>query len=316
MTPLCREPVVLPGSAKEYFSHAQAHQRLLADKHRLVSFQRALASRSHQSARIIDVGAGRGILSLYAGQCGAAEVHLLEESSHNLESAASWLDGADLGTRYRYHQGRCSKGLGDPAGVESIIVSETLGTLGINEGFFGSVYDVQKANGRRLSTIPQFLELYAAPIRIYGCERSGLPETPCVIRNLRSHWGCLETGVPSRLFGARCSEAGRYVQGSVSTRVKFLGSECGLILWFVARLGDGIVLSNNPGFGGASWGTVFIPNNFEPGPASITFLWKELSHNEWARSRFYRDGGSLSWVESQRLCDERSVTWALTVRQP
>ncbi|MDA0814023.1 MAG: methyltransferase domain-containing protein, partial [Verrucomicrobia bacterium] len=63
-----------------FFGNLLNHRGMLADTPRMAQFEKGIAQVAGDGATVIDVGAGSGILSLFAARAGASRVYALEES--------------------------------------------------------------------------------------------------------------------------------------------------------------------------------------------------------------------------------------------
>ena len=83
----CNPKDILAGSDSEYYwesyAHPGIHDEMLKDRHRTLSYKRALVPSVVKDKVILDVGCGTGILSLFAAKNGAKHVYSVEMSSVN-----------------------------------------------------------------------------------------------------------------------------------------------------------------------------------------------------------------------------------------
>ena len=78
--------VVYGPSEDKYFSgyaRANIHREMISDNIRTLAYRDAIRENEARISgrRVIDVGSGTGILSLFAAECGAAHVDSIEASS-------------------------------------------------------------------------------------------------------------------------------------------------------------------------------------------------------------------------------------------
>lgn len=136
------EPIVPFGRYSDYFSDHNVHERLIADYDRLQLFKKALAKTIRPGSCVMDLGAGTGVLTRMALDMEAAHVVAIEQNPHlfNLRDpqlAAAVADGTVelIGENSRDWNGAAYHNKID------VIVSETIGTFGINEGILPYLSD-------------------------------------------------------------------------------------------------------------------------------------------------------------------------------
>jgi predicted RNA methylase len=130
------------------FSDAGVHARMLRDSVRVASFKRAVDAIVRPGMRVLDIGAGTGILSFWAARAGA-EVIAVEASSiaeviPALAARNGLVDRIHVDPRRSFDinlRDRCE-----------LLITETLGHMGIDEGI---VFASADAKARLLtSTAP------------------------------------------------------------------------------------------------------------------------------------------------------------------
>lgn len=139
---MASEAVVPSGTYADYFSSPSVHARLAADQARIRLFCNALARVVVPTSKVIDLGAGTGVLTSAALNLGAANVVAIEENGdlfpvHQPLFAEAISSGRLVVVRQNSREWD-GEGLGDRVDV---IVSETIGTFGINEGILPSLED-------------------------------------------------------------------------------------------------------------------------------------------------------------------------------
>ena len=139
---LCRRPVgegatlgemrtPIRHSPDPMYAELEVHRTMICDRVRTEAFRRAIAEVVRPGDVVLDVGAGSGILSIFAAQAGAARVYAVEATT--VAVLAEQLAAANgVSDVVRVIQG-------DMFGVElpervDMIVSEWLGGFGIDEG--------------------------------------------------------------------------------------------------------------------------------------------------------------------------------------
>ena len=118
------------------YAEFEVHRTMIRDRVRTDAFQRAINSVVRPGDTVLDVGAGSGILSMFAARAGAARVYAVERTpiAALAEQLAAANDVADIVTVIH----------GDVIDIElpepvDVIVSEWLGGFGIDEGMLAPV---------------------------------------------------------------------------------------------------------------------------------------------------------------------------------
>ena len=114
-----------------------AHRLMVRDQARTAAFQRAIAAAVKPGDVVLDVGAGCGILSLFAAQAGAARVYAVERSPWAAAVAGRLAAGNGFEGVIRVIAADI-RALQPPERA-NVIVSEWMGTLGVDENMLGAV---------------------------------------------------------------------------------------------------------------------------------------------------------------------------------
>ena len=259
------------------------HGRMLADAARVNAFERALQQVVTPGAVVLDLGGGTGVLSALACRAGARRVYMVEHGAI-LGFVREILRDSGLSDRIVCVEGLSTEvQLPEPVDV---IVSETIGVAGFDEGILGFVMDARRRFGRTSgggpAVIPRRLALWAAPVsdvdlfdrlvRRWTQRPAGLDLRAVAARaanNLYIH----------RFDAARLASAGReiisvdlrtleqpLVQGAAHFPFAQPATVHGFAVWFEADLADGVTLTNAPGAAqttapgiGAHWSHAFLP---------------------------------------------------------
>ena len=140
------------------------HRTLLADEVRTNAYRDAILRTVKPGDVVLDIGCGSGVLSFFACQAGAARVYAIDRG--RMAGIANFL------ARSVGYADRISVLRDESTGVElperaNVLVTETIGTLGLDENILGSVLD---ARARLLqpdaAIIPSRLVLWLVPVEL------------------------------------------------------------------------------------------------------------------------------------------------------
>lgn len=155
------------------------HRLMLLDETRTASFQKAIQEVVFKGAKVIDVGAGSGILSFFSADAGANKVYAIE-ATPIVESAKKLSKINKLDHVVEFFNGyaqdfECKEKV-------DVIVSEWIGFFAMEEYMFDAVQAVRdkflKPEGQM---IPKALDLFILPIEDFDLYRThgfGLWESP------------------------------------------------------------------------------------------------------------------------------------------
>lgn len=255
-----------------------SHEWMLKDSVRCEAFRKALAEAVTPGCSVLDVGAGSGILSLFAAQAGAGTLYAVERTAI-AELAQRIVSENGLGDRIQVLR-EDMEDVELPGKVD-IIVSEWLGGYALDENLLPIVLlarDRWLRPGGRM--IPQTVTSYIAPAydtllqqdidfwrsEPYGIDLSAIGEARA--RQAENARHDLRQGqivcAPQAMWQvdiATCSlaEANRPFE----TRLEFTAEQGGqfnsLAAWFDARLSDHVRLCNGPGEPDTHWGRCIFP---------------------------------------------------------
>lgn len=142
------------------------HRSMLVDEVRTNAYRAAITSVVKPGDVVVDIGTGSGILSLFACEAGAAKVFSIE--------GGPMAGTAQLASRHLGHGDRMHVLRGHSPEVElperaNVLVTETMGSLGFDEGILGFVLDARERLLTENATIvPQRLALLIAPVEIHA----------------------------------------------------------------------------------------------------------------------------------------------------
>ncbi|HEX6463869.1 MAG TPA: 50S ribosomal protein L11 methyltransferase [Vicinamibacterales bacterium] len=237
------------------------HREFLSDRTRLEVFERAIAATVHPGDIVIDLGAGTGILGLFACRAGAARVYAIENGGM-IELARAIAHGNGVSDRITFLRAHSSEArLPEQADV---LVGDLIGRMGFEAGVFEAYADVRPWLRPGPRTIPDSITISTSPVEqpaahanvefwrepmagfradaaLAWSRNTGYPRDiqPCELLSdapVSSCFSPLDAGPVLRVAGeASITRAGRLH---------------GLACWFDARMSaadPSIVLTNAPG---------------------------------------------------------------------
>jgi SAM-dependent methyltransferase len=256
----------------KYTDFVNYNLSMLTDSVRIQAYRQALGRTVRPGDVVADVGSGSGILAFLACRAGAGRVYAIE-AEDVIEMARQVCAKNGLEDRVVFiHDQSFRAEL--PEQVD-VIVTETMGTFGVDEGLVGSVLDIRdrflKPSG---AVIPRALALSVVPI-----------ELPGFYQHMVEFWSTNCQGVdfsPVRHLAANnfhpikihadvfLSAPAQVLQVALhEAKSSDLAFECsfyatrrgrlhGLAGWFAAELSDGTSLTNEPERA-SHWGVAFFP---------------------------------------------------------
>lgn len=248
------------------------HHSMLEDKDRTRSFLRAILRTVKPGDVVLDIGSGTGVLSYFACMAGAKQVYAVEQSPI-IELAQTICKRNGFQDRVKFiNDWSTNVDLPEPVDV---IITETIGNLGFEEGILGWIIDAKRrllADGGRI--IPRAIELVIAPVEhpeyidhlnswshdFYSLDLS--PARTLVVNSLFStEISPLSLlSEPTTLVSLDLTEIeSADFNGKVSFTAKRDGSLNGLGGWFSAEIAQGITISNTPPLKTPCWQQVFFP---------------------------------------------------------
>jgi precorrin-6B methylase 2 len=262
------------------YAEFEVHRTMIRDQVRTEAFRRAIESVVRPGDVVLDVGAGSGILSVFAARAGAARVYAVEQTS--IAVLAQELAAAN-GVAEIVHVIQGDVMVIEPPERIDVIVSEWLGGFGIDEGM---LVPVIAARDRWLKPggvmIPSSVTAWTALVhdRYIGDMVGFLRDDPYGL-NLED---LVERTVNEVIYAGtfRHLAAGDRRSGSsplwttdagsvsfeqaqaphvaeVQLAIRDHGTANALALWFSAELAPGILLSVGPGDPATHWGMTTAP---------------------------------------------------------
>lgn len=235
------------------------HREYLEDPVRIEAFRAAIHERVRPGDIVCDLGAGTGILGLFACQAGAARVYAIE-STGMIGVARSIAAANGFADRLRYLHGE-SRTLSLPEPVDGVVCDQ-IGRFGFDAGLFDVMDDARRFLRGGGWTVPGTLTLHVAAIEAPDVRRridfwafpiAGLSVAPAAT------WA-MNTGypvhlAPAQLLGPASAVAELDLPQPAPTplvmtatlRVERDGTLDGLGGWFSSRLSPGTILTNAPG---------------------------------------------------------------------
>lgn len=260
----------------DFYNDIEMHRRMVGDEVRTRAFFDSIRATVKPGDVVLDVGAGSGILSMFAAQAGAARIYAIERAPGAAALARQML--VENGMADRVHV--IEADVKDAPDLEpvDVIVSEWLGAYGVDESMLSPVL---LARDRWLKTggkmIPGETKAWLAPVfneagseatafqgRPYGLnlrtlspysadEAVWLPEGARE-EDLRAEPQELWTTLPTEM---ETREAIQPYAAQLSFSID--GPVNGLAAWFTAELPGAGVLTNRPGAPATHWGNFLFP---------------------------------------------------------
>ncbi|MGK0186232.1 MAG: SAM-dependent methyltransferase [Verrucomicrobiales bacterium] len=262
-----------------FFGSLLNHRGMLADTPRMVQFEKAIATVVQDGASVIDVGAGSGILSLFAARAGAKRVYALEES-RIIDDARTLAAANGFGDTVEFVAG-------DAANFSSnepvdLVMGEWMGMFLLDEWrhfeTFSRVRDrLLKPGG---TVLPRSVQFYLVPIddnRLYQQCGLGFWESPVSgfdyslgkVRQLeRMQMSVVQASHPSLLtepwefLSIDCltdTVADLFFENTVEQVIEHACSIDGFIGYFNLELAPEINLSTSPTAFPTHWRQAYLP---------------------------------------------------------
>ncbi|MCL1595172.1 MAG: 50S ribosomal protein L11 methyltransferase [Actinomycetia bacterium] len=247
------------------------HHSMLTDELRISAFHDAIASAVQPGDIVVDIGSGTGILSMFAAQAGASQVYAIEREPiihiareisdrNGFAATITFLEGSSLDI--------------DVPQRADVLISETIGNAGLDEGIVAWVSDAKE----RLLVpgaviVPMSLDVTASlicvPAEYESIERWDLPlrdlDFSPLERVAQNNLHSVEmsrsdlVSEPVTLFTTDLNESQPTISGVGTSRVTKNATVHGIGVWFTATLGPGNSLSNVPPNIVPSWEQGFLP---------------------------------------------------------
>ncbi len=290
------------------FDDVANHANMLLDRSRVRAFADAIAAVVRPGDIVADVGSGTGILAILAAKAGARRVFAVERGPLATEIAHAARDnGVENVVEVLRMDAR------DVAFPElpNVVVSETLGSFGIDEDILGLLKTVRGKVRDDCKFIPASFEIEmslafipalaleldeidrALPVRLPGV-RAALTSRVAVAHIAESE--LLSVGAPAGVVRVGYDELPRLLSCTLPGRSEAAPAANAVVAWFRAQLADGVSLRSGPGPQSPSWAQVVFP--LEP---SLPIAADQATSIE-VRPRLATDRGTWAW--SARCGDE------------
>jgi hypothetical protein len=274
-----RTPIKAP--ALDIYAEYEMHRQMLRDRIRTEAFKAAIDAVVRPGDVVLDVGAGTGVLSLFAASAGAARVHAVERTSM-ARLAQELVVANGMQDVVQVIEGDLEEV--ELPGRVDVIVSEWMGGFGVDEGM---LVPVLVARDRWLRTggtmVPARVVAWAALVqddyiaetsaflrsRPYGLDLGPLADV--TVSELFYGAGsprCLAAAdlrsAPSQLWATEAAtttlaSAQAPLEAEVELVVRAGGTANAIGLWFTAELAPAIGLSIAPGEPLTHWGMTTAP---------------------------------------------------------
>ena len=260
-----------PQSGIEQFGRPSMQHLMLTDFYRTVSFRNAIDVAPLRGKTVLEIGAGTGILSIFAQAAGAKHVYAIE-GSDLADVAREVVRENHLGSMITIIKGY-SLEVELPERAD-LLISETLGHLAFDEGILETCHDAQ----RRLlkpgaAILPGSFTIMAAPVHApefatvsnyWESHPYGITMTP--VAQLAKRMSYLSRfdddafiAAPTMVFERTMGEPPNYpLKGSSHISIQRDALAHGMALSFTSALGPYITLDSRAA---PSWQELFLPFN-------------------------------------------------------
>lgn len=233
---------------------------------------------------VADLGSGTGVLGMMCARAGAARVFCVERDAHMVDLARKLACANGLGDRVEFLHSRIEDLTAFPAPVD-VLVSETMGAAGLDEGIFQLFSRCASLLPRLPRRVPGRLRVWAAPLafpelvlrwtlgaRVEGLDFSTLAAGLGHIPQVLPVTPAMLLAPPRPLF------SGEPGVDAAPERLEAVwdpppsGVVDGVALWFSADLADGITLANGPRDPDTHWNQLVLPVLPGLAPAAAPFV--------------------------------------------
>ena len=262
------------------YADLSIHRWMLRDGVRNEAYRRAIAHVVEPGDVVLDMGAGTGILSIFAAQSGARKVYAVERT--DIAAVATRLVASnDLTDRIDVLQ----SDLEDVVLTEKadVIISEWMGGLGVDENMLAPLVMARSrwlAPGGKI--IPERVTAWLAPAWVADLDDAlthwrarphgvdlGVVADITVNETFMSQAPLTEEDLLAKpqpmwshdAYTCSLEEADRSFITKLSFEASHAGKLTALATWFIAEMGDGQTLTNAVGAPITHWGRMLFPLN-------------------------------------------------------
>lgn len=258
-------------SARKILTRYDDYRDMLSDRVRMDAYEQAIRAAVKPGDVVLDLGAGLGILGFMALRAGAARVYAIEQG-----------DAVALARRVARHTG-CEDRMvfvernsleAELPELADVLVSETLGSLGVDENTLEFTIDARRRFLRpEAKMVPCGLQVWVAPIEHHPGRDNvdfwrdvrGVDYSPA-IDDLLGRLSLIDLEPGHLLADPVCVadlDLRRVEEPSIEAefqiRLHTAGTIHGLGGWFVADLGNGVTVRTTPGAPSTHWRQAFLP---------------------------------------------------------
>lgn len=263
----------------EQFTNPGMHEKMLLDTVRCESYRAAIAKVVRPDDVVLDLGAGTGLLSLFAAAAGAKHVYAVEMS--RIADLAERLINAN------HAQDKITIVRGNSRNVRlpelaDVLVTETLSSAGFdNENIIEYVLDARSRllkPGARV--VPTSVETFFAPVQsdafgvgrlapgLYGLDYSPFRTARYSVPGMLQASGKPFVQLADPLRSWASDLTADVVATPAETRLDFAvtrdGRLDGFLAWFDALLAPGVSLDDSPHHPPTSWEQLYFPAVDQP----------------------------------------------------
>lgn len=256
------------------------HAAMLADRDRNASLRAGVEAIVKPGDVVVDVGTGTGYLAMLAVRAGARRVYAVDAGSTMASLARQLIEANHMAAAVTLVQARSTDYT--PPEPADVILCETLGFAGLDEGFRPTLAD---ARDRMLrpggALLPAAVAVRVAPVepdpaaiditRLDAIEGLDFTAAADVFRRVyqRRYVPAEHELAPARTafeLDCRTMAADAPLETDVTFAIERSGQVSGFALWFDSWLAPGVMMSNRLPHPSNHWGQTFLPL---PEPISV-----------------------------------------------